>query len=88
MHVADKQYMFDGSKLGSTQWRFHSINSIMDTLTVALGIMCNVLVCIAVWMTFSGRTLTDKIAVMILPVAMFVSSGLSIVEICFRYLWQ
>ncbi len=42
---------------------------------VMLGIMCNVLVCAAVWMTFSGRSLTDKILVMILPVAMFVSAG-------------
>jgi len=43
--------------------------------SVTLGIMCNVLVCVAVWMTFSGRSLTDKILVTILPVAMFVSAG-------------
>jgi formate transporter len=47
--------------------------------------MCNVLVCIAVWMTFSGRTLTDKIAVMILPVAMFVSAGF---EHCIANMFQ
>lgn len=52
---------------------------------VALGIMCNVLVCIAVWMTFSGRTLTDKIMVMILPVAMFVSAGF---EHCIANMFQ
>ena len=52
---------------------------------VALGIMCNVLVCIAVWMTFSGRSLTDKILVTILPVAMFVSAGF---EHCIANMFQ
>nr|WP_192867626.1 formate transporter FocA [Thaumasiovibrio occultus] len=52
---------------------------------VALGIMCNVLVCVAVWMTFSGRTLTDKILVTILPVAMFVSAGF---EHCIANMFQ
>lgn len=42
---------------------------------VCLGILANLLVCLAVWMSYSGRTLTDKIVVMILPVAMFVASG-------------
>ncbi|MBB4123540.1 formate transporter FocA [Martelella radicis] len=42
---------------------------------VALAIMCNVLVCLGVWMTYAGRTATDKILAVILPVAMFVASG-------------
>jgi len=42
---------------------------------VCLGILANLLVCLAVWMSYSGRTLTDKLVVMILPVAMFVASG-------------
>ena len=42
---------------------------------VALGILCNLLVCLATWMTFSCRSTTDKILVMILPVSMFVASG-------------
>ncbi len=42
---------------------------------VALAIMCNVLVCLGVWMTYAGRTATDKILAIILPVAMFVASG-------------
>ncbi len=52
---------------------------------VALGIMCNVLVCLAVWMSFSGRSLTDKVLVMILPVAMFVSAGF---EHCIANMFQ
>ena len=42
---------------------------------VALGIMCNVMVCLGVWMTFSARTVTDKLLAVILPVAMFVAAG-------------
>ncbi|NKF50698.1 formate transporter FocA [Shewanella sp. WXL01] len=42
---------------------------------VILGALCNLLVCLAVWMTFSCRTNTDKVMVMILPVAMFVACG-------------
>lgn len=42
---------------------------------VALGIMCNVMVCLAVWMTFGARSATDKMLAVILPVAMFVAAG-------------
>lgn len=40
-----------------------------------LGILCNIMVCIAVWMAYAGRTLTDKAFIMILPIALFVASG-------------
>ena len=42
---------------------------------VVLGILCNLMVCIAVWMTFSCRSVTDKALIVILPVAMFVACG-------------
>ncbi|WP_075181199.1 formate transporter FocA [Pantoea sp. 1.19] len=42
---------------------------------VCLGILANLLVCLAVWMSYSGRTLTDKAVAMVLPVAMFVACG-------------
>lgn len=42
---------------------------------VALGAMCNILVCLGVWMTYAGRSATDKILAVILPVAMFVAAG-------------
>lgn len=43
--------------------------------TFSLGIFCNLMVCIAVWMAYAGKSLTDKAFIMILPIAMFVSSG-------------
>lgn len=42
---------------------------------VILGMLCNLMVCLGVWMTYSCRTATDKVLVVILPVAMFVASG-------------
>jgi formate transporter len=42
---------------------------------VCLGTLANLMVCMAVWMSYSGRSLTDKMLAMVLPVAMFVASG-------------
>lgn len=42
---------------------------------VCLGILANLMVCLAVWMSYSGRSLMDKAFIMVLPVAMFVASG-------------
>ena len=42
---------------------------------VALGILCNALVCLAVWMTFSARSTVDKIAAIIFPITAFVAAG-------------
>jgi formate transporter len=40
-----------------------------------LGIMCNALVCLAVWLTYSARTTTDRILAVIPPVTAFVAAG-------------
>ena len=42
---------------------------------LSLGILCNVMVCVAVWLSWGGKTMSDKILIIILPVAMFVASG-------------
>lgn len=43
---------------------------------IALGILCNSLVCLAVWLTMAGRTVTDKILAVIFPITAFVAIGL------------
>lgn len=40
-----------------------------------LGILCNVLVCLAVWLSIGARTTTDKILAVIFPVSAFVAAG-------------
>jgi formate transporter len=42
---------------------------------VALGMLCNGLVCLAVWLSYSARTTWDKIVAVILPVCAFVAAG-------------
>ncbi len=42
---------------------------------MGMGIFCNIMVCAAVWLSFAGKTLTDKMLAMIFPVGMFVASG-------------
>jgi formate/nitrite transporter len=42
---------------------------------VALGILCNVLVCLAVWLSYSARTTTDRVLAVILPISAFVAAG-------------
>lgn len=39
------------------------------------GILCNILVCIAVWMSFSSDKTADKIIAVIFPVSLFVLCG-------------
>ena len=39
------------------------------------GILCNALVCLAVWLTFSARSTTDRILAVIFPIAAFVAAG-------------
>ena len=39
------------------------------------GILCNVLVCAAVWLAYAGRSVTDKIVAVILPVSAFIAAG-------------
>ncbi len=43
---------------------------------LAGGILCNALVCLAVWLTYSARTTTDRILAIVPPIAAFVAAGL------------
>ncbi len=50
-----------------------------DNLTflqaLSRGILCNILVCLAVWLCFSGRSVTDKVLAIIFPITAFVALG-------------
>ena len=39
------------------------------------GIMCNIMVCLAVWIGFSARTVADKVLGILLPISFFVAAG-------------
>jgi formate transporter len=42
---------------------------------LARGILCNALVCLAVWLCLSGRSAVDKIMAIVFPITAFVASG-------------
>lgn len=39
------------------------------------GVLCNVLVCMAVWMAMAGRSVVDKAVAVVFPVTAFVAAG-------------
>jgi formate transporter len=39
------------------------------------GVLCNVLVCMAIWMTLAGRSVTDKAVAVLFPISAFVAAG-------------
>jgi formate transporter len=41
----------------------------------ARGILCNALVCLAVWLSMGGRSVTDKILAALFPITAFVAMG-------------
>jgi len=40
-----------------------------------LGVLCNSLVCMAVWMAFAGRSVVDKFVAILLPISAFAAAG-------------
>ena len=42
---------------------------------LARGVLCNILVCVAVWMAMAGRSVVDKAVAVMLPVMAFVAAG-------------
>lgn len=42
---------------------------------IVLGIFCNVLVCLAVWLCYSAKTTSGKILAIIFPITAFVAAG-------------
>ena len=42
---------------------------------LTLGIMCNALVCLAVWMCYGARTTIDRVVAIIPPISAFAAAG-------------
>jgi len=71
-----RQYMSAGGALGANALAIANAKCNLDFIqAIALGIMCNALVCLAVWLCFSARSTTDKILAIIFPITAFVAAG-------------
>jgi formate transporter FocA len=70
------QYMFGKGAIGLAALNIANAKvNLTFTEALFLGIMCNALVCMAVWMCYSARTTTDKILAIIPPISCFVAAG-------------
>jgi formate transporter len=71
-----KQYTFGSNAVGVTALRT-AVTKVDYTFiqAIALGILCNALVCMAVWLTYSARSTVDKILAIVFPITAFVAAG-------------
>ena len=70
------QYKFGNGAIGLNALNTASAKCDLGFIqAVALGMMCNALVCLAVWLCTSARSTTDRILSVIFPIAAFVAAG-------------
>lgn len=49
--------------------------ALSSTEALARGVLCNALVCLAVWLALAGRSVADKVLAIVFPVTAFVAIG-------------
>ncbi len=70
------QYEFGGGAVGKAALTIASAKATLPTIELFfLAVLCNVLVCLAVWMSFGARSASDKVMVIVPPIAAFVAAG-------------
>lgn len=73
---SSKQYDFAGGAVGEAMFKIasgklhHSFSA-----AIALGILCNIFVCLGVWLSYSSKSAGDKILAIIFPITAFVALG-------------
>ena len=70
------QYTFGSGAVGLVALSTaHSKAALSFVPALTLGIMCNALVCLAVWMCYSSRTNVDRVVTIVPPIAAFAAAG-------------
>jgi formate/nitrite transporter len=71
-----KQYTFGKGAVGEQTLSIATAKTGLGFVqALALGVFCNALVCLAVWLCYSARTTADKILSIVPPIAAFVAAG-------------
>ncbi len=71
-----QQYTFGNGAIGATALSTANTKTGLEFVqAIALGIFCNALVCMAVWLCYSARSTTDRILSIIPPISAFVAAG-------------
>ncbi len=73
---ASKQYEFGDGAVGANALAIaQTKTSLGFGQAIALGILCNALVCLAIWLTYAARSVTDKVLAILFPITAFVAAG-------------
>jgi formate/nitrite transporter len=76
MVFLSEQYTFGSGAVGRTAIAIAEHKLGLGVVSAFfLGVLCNVLVCLAVWLAFSARTTTDRVLAIVPPIAAFVAAG-------------
>ena len=71
-----EQYTFGGGAVGETALSIASTKlGLGFGQAIALGVLCNTLVCLAVWLTYGAHTTADKVLAIVPPITAFVVLG-------------
>ena len=71
-----RQYSFNSGTVGVVALNVAAGKTNLDFFqAIMLGILCNVLVCLAIWLSFSARSTTDRILAILFPVTAFVAAS-------------
>jgi len=71
-----REYTFNGGAVGVTALNIGLAKVNLDFFQAfMLGLLCNALVCMAVWLSYSARTVTDKVLAVVFPISAFVAAG-------------
>ncbi|WP_420644147.1 formate transporter FocA [Candidatus Leptofilum sp.] len=76
MMLFSQQYRFADGALGQNALNIANGKVNLEFgQALVLGVMCNALVCLAVWLCMGARSATDKILAIIFPITAFVAAG-------------
>lgn len=76
LEFASTQYTFGGGSVGLNALNIANGKTALAFMpALILGIMCNALVCLAVWMCYSARTNIDRVVSLVPPIAGFAAAG-------------
>jgi len=74
--ICSRMYTFASGELGKTILNVANNKTHYTFIqAIALGILCNILVCLAVWLTYSTQNTGAKILAIIFPISAFIAAG-------------
>lgn len=74
--LASQMQVMNGGAVGEAMVSVAASKASLAPATIFFkGILCNVLVCLAVWIGFVSRTVVDKVVGILLPISAFVACG-------------